>query len=296
MPIVSTVRGSFGAQGRLGAKFGSTGGIITVAGGYRIHTFTLAESATNLTFSGGAGTVEYLILAGGGGGGAAGGTDGSGGGGAGGLLTGSVAVLSTNYSIVVGPGAASFPNGAGTHNPASYNGGNSTAFSLTAFGGGSASSESGVSRQAQNGGCGGGAGGYSGGFGTGFAGPPRQGYDGGAATGPGDGGGGGTSAPGASGSTRTGGAGTASSISGTSVTYGGGGGASGDPRIGGGNGGAGGAGGGGRGMNVNSGDSPVSGTNGLGGGGGGAAGSTASGVLRGTGAGGNGIVIIRYQL
>jgi hypothetical protein len=49
-------------------------------------------------------------------------------------------------------------------------------------------------------------------------------------------------------------------------------------------------------MNVNSGDSPVSGTNGLGGGGGGAAGSTASGVLRGTGAGGNGIVIIRYQL
>ncbi len=297
MPYIETIRNMFTPfSGNVIPLAASTGGTITTAGGFRIHTFSTVGS---FTFgASGPGTVEYLILAGGGGGGASGGTDGSGGGGAGGLRTGSVSVSSpTNYTIVVGAGAASYTGSAGSHDPSLYNGGNSSAFSLTSFGGGSASSESGVTRQAQNGGCGGGAGGYSGGFGTGFAGPPRQGYDGGAATGPGDGGGGGTSAPGANGSTRTGGAGTASSISGTSVVYGGGGGASGDPRIGGGAAGAGGNGGGGAGGNATGGAAgPANGTNGLGGGGGGAAGNTPVGVARPSGAGGSGIVIVRYAI
>ena len=44
----------------------STGGTITTAGGYRIHTFTSAGTFT----ASAAGTVEYLVVAGGGGGGA----------------------------------------------------------------------------------------------------------------------------------------------------------------------------------------------------------------------------------
>ena len=41
MPIVSTVRGSFGSQGRFGSvRFSATGGTVTSAGGYTIHTFT----------------------------------------------------------------------------------------------------------------------------------------------------------------------------------------------------------------------------------------------------------------
>ena len=51
MPFVSSVRGSYGVQsrrprqtGRIGT--GSTGGTITTAGGYRIHTFTAVGSST----------------------------------------------------------------------------------------------------------------------------------------------------------------------------------------------------------------------------------------------------------
>ena len=111
MPFINSVRGTLGPQGRLihktNRELTSTGGIITTAGTYRIHTFS---TVGNSTFTPGVnGVVEYLILAGGGGGGAAGGTDGSGGGGAGGLLSGSVNVIAgTNYTITVGNGAASY--------------------------------------------------------------------------------------------------------------------------------------------------------------------------------------------
>jgi len=44
MPFINSVRGNFGAQGKLKSRLGrlgsnSTGGSITTSGGYRIHTF-----------------------------------------------------------------------------------------------------------------------------------------------------------------------------------------------------------------------------------------------------------------
>ena len=62
--------------------FTATGGNITTANGYKIHTFL---SNGSFTVSVGTSTIEYLIVAGGGGGG----SDMGGGGGAGGVLTGS---------------------------------------------------------------------------------------------------------------------------------------------------------------------------------------------------------------
>jgi hypothetical protein len=69
MPFINSVRGSFGAQSKLKNRLGrptilSTGGIVTTAGGYRIHTFTTAGAST--FFADQAGTVEYLIVAAGG--------------------------------------------------------------------------------------------------------------------------------------------------------------------------------------------------------------------------------------
>lgn len=52
MPFVNSVRGSFGVQGRFGAKklgAGSTGGTITTSGGYRIHRFDY--NGANQTFT-----------------------------------------------------------------------------------------------------------------------------------------------------------------------------------------------------------------------------------------------------
>ena len=55
MPIVSTVRGSFGSQGRFSRNrigVAATGGTITTAGGYRIHTFvTGARTGGTFTFT-----------------------------------------------------------------------------------------------------------------------------------------------------------------------------------------------------------------------------------------------------
>lgn len=248
-------------------------------------------------------TVRYLVVAGGGAGGAAGGNDGSGGGGAGGVLAGTFSVGASSYSMSVGAGGASSSSGAGSHNPANFNGANSTLSgsaltTITAKGGGSGSSESGVSRAAQNGGSGGGGGGYSGAKGTGTAG---QGNDGGSTSAPGDGGGGGAGAPGGNGKTsngvtnaRAGGVGVANNITGTSTYYGGGGGASGDPRDGITSGGGGGEGGGGTGANAASGSAPTNGAANTGGGGGGAAGTSPVGSVKPTGGGGSGVVIIRF--
>lgn len=61
----------------------STGGTITTAGGYRIHTFTASGTFTASC----AGTVEYLVVAGGGGGGKSQDSVRSGGGGGGGGCT-----------------------------------------------------------------------------------------------------------------------------------------------------------------------------------------------------------------
>jgi hypothetical protein len=264
------------------------------------------SGSNSWTVPAGVTSVRYLVVAGGGAGGAAGYVDGSGGGGAGGVLAGTFSVGASSYSVSVGAGGASTSSGAGGHNPANFNGVNSfisgTALTtITAIGGGSASSESGFSRVAQNGGSGGGGGGYSGSRGTGTAGPPRQGYDGGATSAPGDGGGGGAGAPGGNGNSsngvtpaRAGGVGVTNDITGTTAYYGGGGGASGDPRSGLSAGGAGGLGGGGTGANASSESAPTNGAANTGGGGGGAAGTSQVGSVKPTGAGGSGVVIIRY--
>lgn len=225
-------------------------------------------------------TIEYLIVAGGGSGGLSSYSNpngaGAGGGGAGGLLTGvglSV-VPGTSYSILVGAGGAAVTNPAGGYysgNP----GANSSAFSLTAIGGG----YGGGNLIGGNGGSGGGSGWAttsptSGTLGQGNAGGAGQGsavpYWGGS--------GGGAGAAGTNGG--AGGIGVASSITGSSVFYAGGGGPT---QV---NGAAslGGAGGGGAGgLNGTSGQINT--------GGGGGAGSSASGT---SGAGGSGVVIVRY--
>jgi hypothetical protein len=100
-------------------------------------------------------TVEYLLLGGGGGGGfgVTNSSPGAGGGG-GGFISGSL-TLSTgsSYPITIGAGGTrGMPTSTG-----SLNGGNTTAFTLTAFGGGYGGSQSGSIINGGDGGCGGGS-------------------------------------------------------------------------------------------------------------------------------------------
>jgi hypothetical protein len=231
----------------------------------------------------------YLVVAGGGGGGQSVFAS-AGGGGAGGLLTGTFfANVSTSYSIVVGSGGGVGASGA-----------NSSAFGVTAIGGG----HGGGNVQPPSGNFSGGNGGSGGGSaidnsaGSGTAG---QGFAGSLGRGDPFQGGGGGGAGGAS--TRpNGGIGIQSSITGTATYYAGGGGGGGSNSSGGqdgqlpGPGGLGGGGYGGYGGPDGSGSiatDGVAGTAGTGGGGGGGArvgqyGSTAGG------AGGSGVVIAAY--
>jgi len=277
---------------------------VAVSGPYTIATFprSYINSVGGWRAPAGVRSVRYLVVAGGGAGGAAGGNDGSGGGGAGGVLAGTFSLSASSYSVTVGAGGASSSSSASSHNPANFNGGNSTISgasltTITSIGGGSGSSESSITRTASNGGSGGGAGGHSGTRGTGTAG---QGNNGGSATLPGDGGGGGAGAPGGNGNSanggtpaRAGGIGILNDITGTNTYYGGGGGASGDARNGS-TGGAGGLGGGGNGAAATSGSAPTNGEPNTGGGGGGAAGTIPVGSVKATGAGGSGIIILRW--
>ncbi len=253
MPFISSVRGSYGPQGRFGRALGlilSTGGTITTVGGYRIHTFTTIGTSTFT--AGGAGSLEYLII-GGGGGGSTGdsGNDGGGGGGAGGYLSGSATVSAQSYSINVGSGAPAINNQIRVIGTL---GTDSTAFGLTAVRGGSGGQ---CNSNGTSGGSGGGSGG-GGGTAPGYVGgspTPGQGFRGGNNTGvaphPGAGGGGAGGAGGDTGSGLpggTGGSGVQNSISGTTTGYAaGGGGGGGIPPVvqagpggnfGGGNGGA----------------------------------------------------------
>jgi hypothetical protein len=242
---------------------------------------TTTERSFNIVVIGTQYSVEYLIVAGGGGGGRAGG--GGGGGGAGGMLTGSTTVNASNgYSFTIGAGASgSTSQYSGTLN----NGSNSTAFGLTAIGGGGGSSAnqgSSFGSPGGNGGSGGGGAqrnGASGGSGT-----SGQGNNGGTSTGSssGDagGGGGGKGSAGVNGSgTTTGGAGGSGATWVNGETYAGGG--------GGGYSGAGGSGGGGTaGANGGGGGNATSNT----GGGGGGNNNSGNG-----GNGGSGIIIVRYS-
>jgi hypothetical protein len=119
----------------------STGGTLSISGGYIIHSFTTVGSSAFIPdFSG---NVEVLIVGGGGGGGRA---LGGGGGGGGVVYIPSVSVSAgANYTIVVGDGGNSETTGS-----------NSTAFTAIAAGGGRGGTFG--SSNGGNGGSGGGAG------------------------------------------------------------------------------------------------------------------------------------------
>jgi hypothetical protein len=280
----------YGVKAALRPK--ATGGDITTDGTYFIHTFKTSgvfQPNQNVT-------ADYLVVAGGGGGGG-GNEPGGGGGGAGGYRTnvgGSALSLTsgTNYTVTVGAG------GAGGIKVLGNNGSDSVFSTITSTGGGRGAGSIGTDTVTSGNGGSGGGGARPGSPGTNMAGglgntpstSPSQGNDGGngrhiGGVSSNGGGGGGSSAAGQNASDVSrggnGGNGSANSISGSSVTYAGGGGGGSDT----GNNGTGGTGGGGAGANTG-----VSGTTNLGGGGGGSANYNSNG-----GAGGSGIVIVRYS-
>lgn len=240
--------------------------------------------------------VEFLVVAGGG-------SAGEGGGGAGGMREGSATVdLLTPYTITVGGGGAG-----GTPEADGSPGSSSTAtFSGSGATGGGRGSRYGVGG---NGGSGGGGGTnpapiVAGGLGNSPPVSPSQGNNGGTGyqAGPGTfrgGGGGGAGGAGGSGPAGgNGGNGRASSITGSPVLYAGGGGAGSYNMTG----GAAGPGGGGRGApgGTHPQTSPsvingVSGTANTGGGGGGRWRYNSPPVYGSRGAGGSGVVILRYK-
>ena len=295
----------------------ATGGTITTTGNFKVHTFT-SSGTFEVTSAGndvGSNTVDYLVVAGGGGGG---GSAGGGGGGGGGFREGrgnapdytasplvsssALPVTAQEYPITIGGGGST----SGNCNPGG-SGGNSVFSTITSAGGGGGGfgGDAG-NRVGVNGGSGGGGGGgpsspsFLGGSGNTPPVSPPQGSDGGDGvtnTKSGGGGGGavgaGGDAPGSAGG-GSGGAGTTTSIPGSPIgkAGGGGGGSHGPgPGAGGSAGSNGGAAGGTAGPAPNV---APSASNNTGGGGGGAAGQHQ--VNPGTsGAGGSGIVVIRYK-
>ncbi len=305
----------------------ATGGTIATLGDFKIHTFTGDGCFVVSSVSpSGPGSVDYLVVAGGGGGAKA--ARGAGGG-AGGYRTtfpspgcnaGSFPIAAQTYPITVGGGGTS---GAVCNGPApsmlGTSGSNSVFSTITSSGGGGGQAQiqpGGAGGAGAAGGSGGGAGGAGCSIGASLPGgsgnsPPvspsqgNPGGNGGSSPGfSGGGGGGGASAAGTSVGPGPapaqqplygqGGAGSANSISGSPVTYagGGGGGQYSFP----GPGALGGAGGGGKGGGYNcSPSTPVplqatAGATNTGGGGGGFSLYCTAG-----GAGGKGIVIIRYK-
>lgn len=271
-------------------RWNSTGGYMEIWNGVQWQNIT------------GNYAIDYVIVAGGGGGGY---WKGGGGGGAGGLLANTTTVaVGTAYTITVGSGGGSTTKGS-----------NSSAFSLTAIGGGYGAGQFGdlsYTFSGGSGGSGGGAidwtnsGGSAGSVGSGTSG---QGYAGGlggngnANGGNAAGGGGGAGAVGGAGTAGgfgdggAGGVGYQSSISGTATYYAGGGGGGLTRQFfstGSNQGGAGGLGGGGKGGGSNPDTAGVSGTANTGGGGGGSGENYTTQTETGAGSGGSGIVVIRY--
>ena len=275
----------------------ATGGVKTHIPGYDIHTFTADGTFTMPC----AGKVEVLMVGGGGGGGLNSGSrplQGGGGGGAGGVIITNLTLAAGTHALTIGAGGA-----------VNANGGDTTAFNLTAYGGGAGAKSRDSNKLldppgyvGSSGGSGGGStyyhcatnlidGGYSGAIMEGttpggtaiHAADGNLGHDGGWAEHPyGAGGGGGAGAPGdgTSGSSGSmpgaGGDGVESDITGTATYYGGGGAGYRKNEVT-----AGGKGGGGGSLADGS---AQPGTDGLGGGGCGGQ------------PGGSGVVIIRYKL
>ena len=128
------------------------GGTETSANGYYYHTFTSNGTFQPLTDNA---DVEVLVVAGGGGGGFQVG----GGGGAGGLrsTTTSLGVAGTSYSVTVGGGGAAAPNG----NTYASSGQNSSFSNFSATGGGRGANHNATTSAAAAGGSGGGGSGNS---------------------------------------------------------------------------------------------------------------------------------------
>ena len=312
----------------------ATGGTETTCGDYKIHTFTGPGTFTVICAGNaiGSNSVDYLVVAGGGGGGGAQPTSsGAGGAGAGGFRESSgeasgcytasplgacvsaLPVSAQGYPITVGGGGAAGGPTVCVPSPATHgaNGANSIFSTITSTGGGRAGAADGSPAapggpSGQPGGSGGGTSNYSGSpgatAGTGNTPPvsPPQGNPGGingAAGGiyPTGGGGGATAAgdsPNGGSNSDTsrgfGGAGATTSISGSSTAYAGGGGGSFYTTPAQSAGGLGGGGGGGNAPAPNQRPGQAGTTNTGGGGGGGVFGLVG-------GAGGSGIVIIRYK-
>lgn len=140
-------RGSGEVGGVTSSGITATGGTIATPGdGFTYHVFT-APGAFVVSNVGGTGSAEYVVVAGGGGGGNGGDSTG-GGGGAGGL------VYNSSYNVT----ATSYPLGVGGGGGGGATGTNTTAFEITALGGGAGSSRA---SPGGPGGCGGGSGGYT---------------------------------------------------------------------------------------------------------------------------------------
>ena len=262
---------------------------------FRVHEFYNVGNS-NFTVSQ-AISVSYLIVAGGGGGGSTGDIQAGGGGGAGGVLTGTTTLSPETYTITVGAGGNP---GDSSRTWDGFNGSNSSAFGFTAIGGGGGGGQQ--DRSGRAGGSGGGrsSGGGSGSGGEGTAGQGNRGGNGNASGGTSNNspfnsaGGGGAGGIGGDSTSLdkppSGGIGIANSITGNTLYYAGGGGA-GQRNVGTGR-GFGGYGGGGTGGD-RSGNRAENGVPGSGGGGGGGQGDSSE--ING-GAGGSGIVIIRYKI
>ena len=278
------------------------GGTITYAtigsNTYRIHAFTAIGTSTLFLPE----TVEcdVLLVAGGGGGGGSGGSSASGaGGGAGGLILDLNKTVSPgSYSIVVGANSQSINPGFDLQGP---DGGDTSAFSLTAVGGGGGGSRADGNANGRDGGSGGGEGskGVTTSYGSGTSGQGNRGGLNGFSGDGGDqnasGGGGGAGGVGGDGLddnySGDGGAGLDMSAYFTTsfgdngyFAGGGGGGKPGSVTNGFGSGGIGG------GADGGNNDAPESGMPGTGGGGAGAGSNNRSGP------GGSGIVLIRYRV
>ena len=262
------------------AAYSATGGTITTDGAYTVHTFT---SNGTFTWTGSTQDVSILVIAGGGAGGGA--YYNQGGGGAGGVIyrNSNYSMSAGAYDVTVGLGGTAQTNTAANGNTGGD--GQDSVFdgpsTLTAVGGGGGGHYQ-AGGVGNDGGSGGGAGGASGAAG----GNPTAGQgNAGGTQGSNSGGGGG--GIGTAGNSTSGGAGQTYNITnGTDIYYAGGGGCG----IGAGAQCPGGVGGGGRGGFTPSDQEGVDGSANTGGGGGGCA--EPAGAT--SGAGGSGIVIIRY--
>jgi hypothetical protein len=155
----------------LNTEFSATGGTITTAGGYTIHTFTSSGTFTPNSPN----VVDYLVVAGGGGGGGSNSSNCGGGGGAGGFRTATgLSVTGAAYTVTIGAGGAGGASAAGAAGNGT-NGGNSVFGSISATGGGFGG---GVGDNAGGAGGSGGGGGSGYGVGDGTIGDPGAGNEG----------------------------------------------------------------------------------------------------------------------